>query len=394
MSSYTSARILLVDDEPHVLDGLRRMLRSEFTIETAAGPAIALERIRESAPYAVILSDYQMPQMNGAKFLAAARAASPDTSRILLTGQADLAGAASVVNQGGILRLMLKPAGRDELLSALAAGVEQHRLITSERDLLDKTLRGCVRALTEVLGLANPAIFARSDRLRGLVAALAHAAGAPVEWHVELATMLADVGAIALPPDLLQRSERGLPLDAEEAELIAGLPVIADQILAGIPRIEEVRAAILSQGARYDGLAESDRRAGEDIPLGGRVLRLAQDFDSLELLGTDPVRALAMLRDRHGAYDPALLDALAVVVSERADREPRCVSVFDLVPGMVLAADVVTAGGLKLVARGSELSPALLTRIRSYAGMSTGVDEPIPVYLPAVARIAVGSSAS
>lgn len=77
MSDVTLARILLVDDEPHVLDGLRRLLRTEFAVDTAADPALALERIRNAGPYAVVLSDFQMPQMNGARFLAAARAASP-----------------------------------------------------------------------------------------------------------------------------------------------------------------------------------------------------------------------------------------------------------------------------------------------------------------------------
>jgi DNA-binding NtrC family response regulator len=103
--SPAPARILLVDDEPHILDALRRMLRDEFVIDTAPDPVIALDQLRDNGPYAVILSDFQMPRMNGAEFLAAARELHPDTSRILLTGQADLAGAASVVNRGGILRL-------------------------------------------------------------------------------------------------------------------------------------------------------------------------------------------------------------------------------------------------------------------------------------------------
>ena len=77
------ARVLVVDDEPHVLDGLRRLLRREFTIDTVATPEAALQRIRDDGPYAVVLSDYQMPQMNGAQFLAAAHLLSGDTSRIL-----------------------------------------------------------------------------------------------------------------------------------------------------------------------------------------------------------------------------------------------------------------------------------------------------------------------
>jgi response regulator RpfG family c-di-GMP phosphodiesterase len=383
VSDVTLARILLVDDEPHVLDGLRRLLRTEFAVDTAADPALALERIRNAGPYAVVLSDFQMPEMNGARFLAAARATSPDTSRILLTGQADLSSAAAVVNEGGILRLLLKPAAREDLVDALRAGVDQHRLVTAERDLLDNTLRGSVRALTEVLALANPAVFARSTRLRTLVALIVQASGTAVTWHVELAAMLTQIGAIALPAEILERAEQGLPLDAEARDLLSRLPGIADQVLAGIPRIDQVREAILSQGARYDGQSALDERAGEAIPFGGRVLRVASDFDSLESAGTEPTSALETMRARTGVYDPKLLDALASVLADRSRREPRDLRASELEVSMVLAADVRTTGGLKLVARGQELTPSLLERIANYARMASGIQEPVQVYVPA-----------
>jgi response regulator RpfG family c-di-GMP phosphodiesterase len=383
MTGAGLARVLLVDDEPHVLDGLRRLLRAEFAVETAAGPAMALDRIRDAGPYAVLLSDFQMPQMNGAQFLTAARAVSPDTSRILLTGQADLAGAAAVVNEGGILRLLLKPAGREDLLLALRAGVEQYRLVTAERDLLDNTLRGSVRALTEVLALASPAAFARSMRLRQLVTAILTASGAAVAWHSDLAAMLAQIGAIALPPALLARAEQGQPLSPEERELISRLPGIAEGVLAGIPRIEQVREAILSQDARYDGRSDTDTRAGDAIPIGGRVLRVARDFDTLETAGVDPAAALSTMRAQHGVYDPQLINALAAVLADRAHRTPREVTLAQLRPGMVLAADVHTTGGLKLVAKGHELTDTVLARLRSYAAMASGVTEPVHVYPPA-----------
>ncbi len=382
MSDATVARILLVDDEPHVLDGLRRILRSQFSVETAASPALALERIRDAGPYSVVLSDFQMPQMNGASFLAAARAATPDTSRILLTGQADLASAAAVVNEGGIIRLLLKPCGRDELIDALQAGVEQYRLITAERDLLENTLRGSVRALTDVLALANPATFERAMRLRSLVTPIVQASGRePVAWQVELAAMFAQLGAVAVPAEVLERAERGGPLTHEERDLIEQLPRIADRMLAGIPRIEEVRAAILSQGAQFDGQASTDMRAGAAIPFGGRVLRLASDFDTLESAGIEPAEALAALRARGGVYDPALLDALELVLADRASRVPCQMSVSELAPGMVLSADVVTLDGLKLIAKGHELTPSLLARLANYAVMLSGVREPIAVYV-------------
>jgi response regulator RpfG family c-di-GMP phosphodiesterase len=378
----TLASILIVDDEPHVLDGVRRSLRSDFAAETATGPALGLARIRDAGPYAVVVSDFQMPQMNGAQFLAAVREVNPDTSRLLLTGQADLAGAASAVNTAGIFRLLIKPIGHDALVDALNAGVEQYRLVTAERELLENTLRGSVRALTEVLALANPALFERSIRIRNLVTAVIRADGTPLSWYDELAAMLAQIGAIALPAAVLEHAERGDALDVDEQALISALPGIADGILSGIPRIDQVRDAILSQDACYDGQGKTDPRAGEAIPLGGRALRVARDFDALERAGLDPSAALSTMRARDGIYDPRLIDALAVVVADRSQGEPCEVTIAELRPGMVLAADVVTVGGLKLVGTGHELTVGILERIASFARMSSGVRGPIHVYLP------------
>jgi response regulator RpfG family c-di-GMP phosphodiesterase len=376
-ASATLARVLVVDDEPHVLDAVRRMLRTEFLIETAADPVLALDAIRDTGPYAVVLSDFQMPRMNGAQFLAAARELHPDSSRILLTGQADLAGAAKVVNEGGILRLLLKPAGRPELSAALHAGVQAYHALTAERDLLDTTLRGSVRALTEVLALANPAAFARSTRLRNLVAAIVAATGQELEWHVEVAALLSDLGSIALPASLLERMDRGQPLTVDEQNMIDRLPSVADQILAGIPRLDEVRSAILRE-VPIDG--EADAFETDDIPLGARVLRIARGFDQLLGQGADAPGAVATMRAQRGRYDPILLDALAEVVAGDAERQPREVGVEELLPGMVLVEDVFTNTGLKLVPRGSQLSASMIARVNNYAAMESGVAQPLLVY--------------
>ena len=128
-------RVLLVDDDEHLLRGLERVLRTHFDVGLATGGAEAIAVLTTGEPFAVIVSDYQMPFMNGAQFLARARKLAPDTTRMLLTGQADIAEAAAVINEGGIFRLLLKPVATTELLAALDEGVAQHRLVLSEREL-------------------------------------------------------------------------------------------------------------------------------------------------------------------------------------------------------------------------------------------------------------------
>ena len=127
------ARVLIVDDEPHVLDGLRRLLRKEFMIDSVATPEAGLRRIREDGPYAVVLSDYQMPQMHGAQFLAAVHALSPATSRILLTGQFDPTGAAAIRESG--VPILLKPIGSGDLTAALRAGVDSYQRAATGGDI-------------------------------------------------------------------------------------------------------------------------------------------------------------------------------------------------------------------------------------------------------------------
>src|ERR1700709_97668 len=112
------------------------------------------------------MSKRQMPRMNGAAVLTRARELYPHISRVLLTGQADTSSAISAVNDGQIFRFLTKPCEREGLIAALSAAVEHHRLVTAEKVLLQETLRGAVLALCEVLALASPLAFGRSNRVK------------------------------------------------------------------------------------------------------------------------------------------------------------------------------------------------------------------------------------
>ena len=101
--------ILCVDDDANLLEGLKRQLRKQFTLETALSGEAGLVVVKEDGPFAVVVSDMRMPGMNGARFLAQVRAMAPDTVRILLTGQTDIQDAIVAVNEGHIFRFLTKP---------------------------------------------------------------------------------------------------------------------------------------------------------------------------------------------------------------------------------------------------------------------------------------------
>jgi response regulator RpfG family c-di-GMP phosphodiesterase len=178
----------------------------------------------------------------------------------------------------------------------------------------DTAAEGSVRALTEVLALASPESYARGMRLRRLAGELLLAAGLERAWHIETAALMSTLGGVAAPRSLraLDDTEQG---PERMRELTARLPEIADAILAPIPQLEDVRAAILSQRVRFDGCTPSDARCGPAIPLGGRVLRLVVDYDDLASGGLAPAQAMAVLKARPGSYDPGLLEALGRVVA-------------------------------------------------------------------------------
>lgn len=178
----------------------------------------------------------------------------------------------------------------------------------------DLAVLGSVRALTEVLALASPESYAQGVRLRRLAGEVMLAAGRERQWHIETAALICPIGGVAAPRAL--RAIDGTDHAVERMrELTARLPELADAILAPIPRVDDVRAAILAQRARFDGSSPADPRSGNDIPFGGRVLRLVVDYDDLTSTGTEPVEAVGLLEDRTGAYDPELLEALRRVAA-------------------------------------------------------------------------------
>jgi DNA-binding NtrC family response regulator len=121
-------RILIVDDGELLLDALKRQLRSRFDVTTATGGKEGIRLVTSQAPYAVVVSDLRMPEMDGVTLLYLIRQLAPDTVRVLLTGKADLEAATAAVNVGNIFRFLTKPCPTGMLLRALEAAVEQYRL--------------------------------------------------------------------------------------------------------------------------------------------------------------------------------------------------------------------------------------------------------------------------
>ena len=131
----SNQRILFVDDEENILNGLRRSLRKHFDVQIAVGPEAGLRVLEENGPFAVVVSDYVMPGMNGVSFLKEAKVIAPNSVRMMLTGYADMNNAIRAINEGSIFRFLTKPCETEVMVKALTDGLEQYRLVMLEKEL-------------------------------------------------------------------------------------------------------------------------------------------------------------------------------------------------------------------------------------------------------------------
>jgi response regulator RpfG family c-di-GMP phosphodiesterase len=354
-------RVLLVDDEPDVVAGIAVHLRLRANVQTATSARQALSLLEANGPFAVLVTDLRMPGMDGLALLNAAFERWPDTVRVLLTGHADTQSAAAAINAGQIFRFLLKPCPPPELIGAVRAAAEQHRLITAERVLLQQTLLGAVKALTDVLALANPMAFGRAERIRRRVTELATHLQMPDRWSAEIAAMLTQVAMVTLPPTTIDKLYYGFDLEQDELKMVGRMPEVVENLLGNLPRLEAVREIIRTQGLAFG--ARSGTPTGEAIPLGARILRVATDMDALEAREDAPADPVNVLRRRVGEYDPRVLDALASVL--RPSAPVLSIHLADLTEGMRLAEDILTPQDIVLVPRGFQVDLTLLERLRN-----------------------------
>ncbi len=353
----TLPRLLLVDDEPNVIEGLSRRLRREFQIFSAHDGAQALRLLEQEGEMHVMISDMRMPNMNGAQLLAEVRKWYPDMIRILLTGQSDLESAIAAVNEGQIFRFLAKPCPTEVVRTVLSAALRQHELVDAERVLLDKTLRGALQALSDVLALAMPEAFGKATRVRNHASAAAKAVGLGEVWRIEVAATLSQVGAITLHPSLASKHYHGERLTEEEQAAVARLPVIAVELLSTIPRLEPV-CDLITMGFILDD---------EVVPasIEAQVLRLCADYDRSSTEMKSATEAAEHLQKKAHGYDPQVVEAVFDVVKKASVARLVDMNLHELRDGMVLAEDVYHSNGTLLLARGQRVRHNVIARLQS-----------------------------
>jgi response regulator RpfG family c-di-GMP phosphodiesterase len=373
-------RVLCVDADAAALQELRGALSREFDVVIATDTRDGAQRLAAGERYEVLITDLRLCNVDGRAWLDVARELAPTTPALLCTQPEHVRAALDAVRQGRGFRCELKPLDAGLLIESVQACRAQHQLLTCEVDTLERTLKGCVHALTDLLALAQPEAFGRAARLRQLVVALARQVGEPLTWQLEVSASLSQVGAIALAPQSVSKLYSGAPFDAHEEAETRRLPEIGANLLADIPRFEAVRCAVRYQARHFDGSGiPEEGPAGAELPFAARALKLAFDFERWRGTGLDIDASFERLYARSGVYDPRLLLAFRrVVAAEPPSCDKRSIDLRQLEPGMQLSSNVYTRHGQLLLAAPQVVSDVLLTRLKNYH-LHIGLQMPLEI---------------
>jgi response regulator RpfG family c-di-GMP phosphodiesterase len=300
----------------------------------------------------------------------------------MLTGNVDLEAAVRVVNEGNIFRFLIKPCPQETLLRAIEDARAQHRLITSEKELLNKTLSGSIKLLTEILSTVEARPSGLIDKFRGPIGDVVQKLSVENGWEIHLAAMLAPIGYVTLPPEIIVKARENQPLSKVEEQLMAGVPEIAARLLANIPRLEGVAKIVRFQNKHFDGTGmPAEASKGEAIPLGARLLKIFSDLARLQSEGMPALKALGEMQQRKGWYDPKLLAAVLASfggkpIQPEAARPMISVTLKDLAIGMLLSSDMLTRQGALVLSSGHHVNQTSLEKIQNFEQVS-GIQEPI-----------------
>lgn len=378
-------RVLFVDDDSNILAGYRRQLRKRFDLHTAASGAEGLETLKAKGPFAVVVSDMNMPEMDGLQFLKRVNERSGDTVRIMLTGNADQKTAVDAVNEGKIFRFCNKPCPPDTLAETITSGLQHYRLITAERQLLERTLAGSVKVLLDVLAMVDPKSFGATARLRDWMRRMVTELGLDQAWEYDLAAMLSPIGRLTLPQEIQEKMDRGETLSGPERDILARIPGTTRDLIANIPRLEKVSEYLYYQGKGFDGSGfpreEIERK---QIPMGARMLKVIVDLKAACGSGDPDAEAFAKLEERATLYDPGIL-ALArkcllkdAAAGGGGGGPQKPIRLAQLQPGHRLAADIRTQDGQLLLAGGQEVTKMVVQKLTNLHDVRP-IKEPIMV---------------
>jgi putative nucleotidyltransferase with HDIG domain len=303
--------VLLVVDEENFLNTLARLfLDRDVRILRAGNGEEALGIVRRE-PVAVVVSDNLMPGMRGVELLSRVRELSPDTVRVLLTGDADLPTAIEAVHRGEVFRFHVKPWVDEEIVRTVEEGMGRYQVVRSLRHGDEAALR----STGQTIELRDPYTRGHCDRVAAFALKIAEGLGLPEETRraIRHGSWLHDCGKIGVPEAILNFPGK---LSAAEFDVVKKHPGWGADVgrQANLPG--EVINIILHHHERFDGRGYPTGAKGSEIPLEARIVAVADVFDAMSTdrpyaKGYERAEAMRVMRVLGGAaLDPEMVDIL------------------------------------------------------------------------------------
>ena len=427
--------LLLVDDEESIIKSLQRIFRKEgYEIHTALSGQEGLKTLKEAQkPFSLIISDQRMPGMTGTQFLEKSKNIFPNAIRILLTGYSDMDAIVDAVNKGEIHRYLTKPWNDGDLKSQVGQALEQYELGVENRRLLALTKRqneklrelnkhlgekvaersreivqknkelsrlnqelesnfyNMIRAFASLVEMHTPSLAGHGRRVSAFSREIAQLLDLSEEQvtQIEIAGLLHDIGKLGFPQKLLEYKED--QWNPQDKELFRKHPEESQAVLQFINKLDHVGILIRSHHERYDGQGYPDELIEEKIPLGSRIIAVADAYDKIvnlkvdadkvigrmtkktdmtqdHLGGDEVLKKAAILHLREQAftrYDPDIIKAFLSLLKARGVQygRERAVSLRQLEEGMLLSTSIYSSSGRFLISHNTVLTQYYISKL-------------------------------
>jgi putative two-component system response regulator len=407
LSPIEAAKILIVDDQIENVTLLEQLLQGEGCTQTTSttDPRQALDLYLQTKPDLLLL-DLMMPGLDGYAVMDQVRGVlAPDEFFPILVLTADITPAAkrrALAN--GAKDFLTKPFDVTEVLLRVQNLLETRHLhlqiqeqnkfletkvrertaeVVAQRDKLNVLYERLgahfmevMRLFAGLMELHSPNANGHARRVTTLARTLAERCGLTPEQQreIEIAATLHDIGEITIPEEVLARPER-LWSESDRA-LMRKHPQIGQALVSGIEILKSAGVIIRHHHERYDGRGYPDRLMGQAIPLGARILAVADAYDE----GLYPrsreykvgrASVVADLSEKQATiFDPEVVHQLLVhlnaPVTPRLDLPETQIQVEDLIPRMILSRDVYDVRGMLLVAENTTLQRAHIERLQRF----------------------------
>lgn len=334
-------RCLIVDDDASLRLIVRRLMQAEgFECVEASCGTDALA-ILAAAPYPLMLTDYQMPGMNGGELLRQVQASWPQTAVVMITAVSDVNLAVRCL-EAGALDYLTKPFAIEELRVRVAQALEKRRLLIENaayrselesRVILqtrkyEELFLASLQSLADALEVKDSYTWGHSTRVSSYAMAIARELQVAPDLlpELELGSRLHDIGKIGVRESVLNKAG---PLTEAEYAHVMEHPVIGWKLLAPLlGEMPHALSVVRSHHERYDGHGTPDTLRAQEIPLVARITAVADSFDAMTSGrpyrdGMSVEDAVAELRRCSGTqFDPGCVSAFERALANGAIPRP------------------------------------------------------------------------